>query len=310
MYRGELRTRDWTVGARHATAHGPIVERRGDHVIDRTIDPTYLAYQYGDSEKLRIRMEAHEQYSERSDTVGGGWQKLYMDRLRPGPGQCVLDVGCGFGNIQPAICETGARVVGFDLSPGMAREARRRAEQDRLNVQIIRANAEQIPLAEKSVDHALASHMLYHVPDIRRALAEMRRVVKVGGRILITTNAADHTARLQALHAQAARDVGLTPTVRSGFERFTLDELPLVQSVFTNAERQIWPNAFVFPTAEAVLRFYASGRIDSVEERRADGSHRPPLLRRIATLLEEIIAREGVIRIPKDAGCFLATVEA
>lgn len=279
-------------------------------MIDRTIDPRYLAYQYGDSEKLRIRMEAHEQYSERPDTVGGGWQKLYVDRLRPAPGERVLDVGCGFGNIQPAICQTGASVVAFDYSPGMALEARRRARQDNLAVQIVRASAEQIPFADNTVDHALASHMLYHVPNIRRALEEMRRVVRVGGRVLITTNAADHTARLQALHAQAARDVGLTPTVRSGFERFTLDELPLVQSVFPSAERQVWPNAFVFPTAEVVLRFYASGRIDSVEERREDGSHRPPLLRRMAELLDEIVTREGVIRIPKDSGCFLATVEA
>ena len=278
--------------------------------MDRAIDPQYLAYQYGDSEKLRIRMEAHERYSERPDTVGGGWQKLYVDRLHPEPGQSVLDVGCGFGNIQPAICETGARVVGFDLSSGMTREARRRAGQDALAVQIVRASAEQIPFADDSVDHALASHMLYHVPNIRRALEEIRRVVKPGGRVLITTNAADHTARLQALHGRAARDVGLTPTARSGFERFTLDELPLVQSVFPNAKRQIWPNAFVFPTAEAVLRFYASGRIDSVEERREDGSHRPALLSRMAELLDEIVAREGVIRIPKDAGCFLATVEA
>jgi SAM-dependent methyltransferase len=151
--------------------------------------------------------------------------------------------------------------------------------------------------------------MLYHVPDMRRALEEMRRVVRVGGRVLITTNAADHTGRLQELHARAARDVGLTPTAKSGFERFSLDELPLVQGVFPNAEREVWPNAFVFPTVDAVLRFYASGRIDSVEERRADGSHRPPLLKRMAELLGEILAREGVIRIPKDAGCFLATVE-
>jgi hypothetical protein len=97
--------------------------------------------------------------------------------------------------------------------------------------------------------------------------------------------------------------------VKSGFERFTLDELPLVQSVFPNAERQIWPNAFLFPSADLVLRYYASGRIDAVTERQEDGSHRVPLLQRMSEILDEVIAREGVIRIPKDSGCFLATVE-
>lgn len=278
-------------------------------MIERTTDPRYLAYQYGDSEKLRIRMEAHERYSERPETTGGGWQKLYVDRLAPEMGHVVLDVGCGFGNIQPAICATGASVIGFDLSPGMAHEARQRAVRDSLDVQIVRASAEQIPLADGSVDHALASHMLYHVPNIRRALAEMRRVVKPGGRVLMTTNAADHSARIQDWHAQAARDVGLTPVTRSGFERFTLDELPLVQSVFPNARMEVWPNAFLFPSADLVLRYYASGRIDAVEERQEDGSHRVPLLRRMAEMLNEAAAREGVIRIPKDSGCFLATVE-
>jgi 2-polyprenyl-3-methyl-5-hydroxy-6-metoxy-1,4-benzoquinol methylase len=277
--------------------------------LERTIDPRYLAYQYGDSEKLRIRMEAHERYSERPETTGGGWQQMYVDRLRPQPGDRVLDVGCGFGNIQPALCAAGAQVIGFDFSPGMAREARQRALRDSLNVQVAQANAEQIPFADRSVDHALASHMLYHVPNIKRALEEIRRVVKVGGRVLITTNAVDHSAVIQTLHAQAARDVGLTPVTRSGFERFTLDELPLVQSVFPSARREVWPNAFIFPDAEVVLRYYFSGRIDAVEERQDDGSHRAPLLQRMSELLDEIMAREGVIRIPKDSGCFLATVE-
>jgi hypothetical protein len=152
--------------------------------------------------------------------------------------------------------------------------------------------------------------MLYHVPNIRRALEEMRRVVKSGGRVVMTTNAADHSARIQAWHAQAASDLGMTPAEKSGFERFTLDELPLVRSVFPNAEREVWPNAFIFPSADLVLRYYASGRIDAVAERREDGSHRIPLLQRMAEILNEVVAREGVIRIPKDSGCFLATVES
>jgi SAM-dependent methyltransferase len=200
-------------------------------------------------------------------------------------------------------------VLAFDNSAGMAREARARATTDTLAVAVLQADAQQIPLADNSVDHALASHMLYHVPDMRRALEEIRRVVRPGGRVLLTTNAADHSARLHELHAQAARDIGLTPAGPSGFERFSLDQIPLVRSVFPNARRQIRPNAFVFPTADVALRFYASGRVDSVAERQADGGHRPPLLRRMGELIAEIIAKEGVFRVPKNAGSFLATVE-
>ena len=276
-------------------------------MIDRGTDRTYLAYQYGDSEKLKIRLAAHERYGEQAQD---DWHARYVDLLGPAPGESVLDVGCGFGAFQPALCAAGARVIGFDLSTGMAREARQRAVQAGLSVQAVRADAQRIPLADRSVDHALVSHMLYHVPDIRRALEEMRRVVKVGGRVLITTNAADHSARLNELHARAARELDYTPVENSVTGRFSLDHLPLVRSVFPNASVERQPNAFLFPTVESALRYYASGRIDAVQERGEDDSHRRPLLRRMSELLEEILAREGVIRIPKDSGCFLATVEA
>jgi SAM-dependent methyltransferase len=276
-------------------------------VIDRTIDPRYLEYQYADSEKLKIRLEAHERYSERSQD---DWYERYVALLGPAPGSTVLDVGCGFGAFHPALSAVGARVVAFDYSAGMTREARQRAAERGLPVQLLQADAQQIPLADRSCDHAIASHMLYHVPDIQRALEEIRRVVKVGGRVLITTNAADHSARLNELHTQAARELGLTPGATPGHSRFSLDELPLVRSVFPNVELHHQPNAFVFPTVESALRYYASGRIDAVEGRPADESHRPVLLKRMGALIGEIVAREGVFRVPKNAGSFLATVEA
>jgi SAM-dependent methyltransferase len=276
-------------------------------VSDRVIDPAYLTYQYGDSEKLRIRLEAHERYSEHTQD---DWYPRYVAQLDPAPGQRVLDVGCGFGAFHPALAAAGARVLAFDYSPGMAGEARQRATRDGLPVQVLQADAQEIPLATNSVDHALASHMLYHVPDIERTLREIKRVVKIGGRVLITTNAADHSARLEELHRQAASELGLTPGEVPGHGRFSLDELPLVRSVFPNTELHVQPNAFLFPTVESALRYYASGRIDSVQERDAEGSHRPALLARVAELMAEIIAREGVLRVSKSAGSFLATVDA
>ena len=273
--------------------------------LERTIDPAYLAYQYGDSEKLRIRIESHERYSE--DT--GDWLAPILARLRPWPGCTLLDIGCGFGRVHPRLCADGARVVGIDRSLGMVREAHQQAVRDGLPVQVLQADAQALPLADTTFDLAFASHMLYHVPNIRRALEEMRRIVKTGGRVLVTTNAADHSARLNELHARAARDLGYSAVENSVTGRFSLDDLPLVRSVFPTAECHALPNAFLFPTVDAALRYYASGRVDSIAERRPDGSHRPPLLARMGELIGEIIAREGVFRVPKGNGFFVATVE-
>jgi SAM-dependent methyltransferase len=273
---------------------------------ERTIDPEYLAYQYGDSEKLRIRIETHERYSERADD----WHELVPSWISPSSGELVLDVGCGFGAFHPSLCRAGARVLGLDLSASMLGEAHRQAARQGMAVQLVRADAQTLPIAEKTCDAVLAMHMLYHVTDIRRGLEDLRRVVKLGGRVLISTNAADHSARLHELHHRAARELGFTPSQRSGFERFSLADLPLVRSVFPEAELHVLPNAFVFPSKDVALRFYASGRVDAIDERRADGSHRPPLLEKVGAMIDEIIEREGVFRVEKDAGYFLATVKA
>ncbi|MCC6381052.1 MAG: class I SAM-dependent methyltransferase [Dehalococcoidia bacterium] len=275
-------------------------------MIDRATDPTYLAYQYGDSERLRIRIEAHRRYSE----LPTDWYPLFAERLVAAPGVTVADVGCGPGNIQPALCAAGARVAGVDRSAGMVREALAQARRDGLPVQVLQADAQALPFPDGQFDGALAAHMLYHVPDIARALRELRRVVKPGGHVLISTNASDHSERLNAFHTQAARELGYTPAAANPDRRFSLDHLPLVQSVFPDVVLHRLPNAFIFPTTKAALAYYASGRVDSIAERSPDGSHRAPLIARVGELIAEIVAREGAFRVPKDAGFFLATVTA
>ncbi|MDP8921644.1 MAG: class I SAM-dependent methyltransferase, partial [Chloroflexota bacterium] len=192
-----------------------------------------------------------------------------------------------------------------DASFGMLREARRRALDGGLSVPVLQAYAEALPVADAAYDRVMANHMLYHVPDQVRALREMRRVLRPGGRVIMATNAADHMARLHELHCQAAEALGYTPTTRV-VDRFNLDNLPLVRSVFPDAERRILPNALIFPSVDGALQHYASGMIDALRERPPNDSHRPKLLRLVKARIEMIIEQEGVFRVPKDAGCFIA----
>jgi SAM-dependent methyltransferase len=264
-------------------------------------DPTYLAYQYGDAERLRVRIETHERYSERASD----WYDWVVAQLGPQPGLTVLDVGCGPGTLHSVLARHDVRILGLDASAGMLREARAHAVEARLPVALMRGDAEALPLRDATCDRVLASHMLYHIPDLPRALGEMRRVLKPGGRVVLTTNASDHSSRLHDVHARVARRLGYTPTARS-MARFTLDDLPLVRSAFPSAERRLSPNAFLFPTPVPVLRYYASGLVDAIQERAPDGSHRPELLRLFEAEVEGIVAKDGVFRVPKDAGCFVA----
>lgn len=268
----------------------------------RATDPAYLADQYGDGEKLRIRLEAHRLYSERPNE---GFHARLLAGLGLRGGELVLDVGCGSGSAHARLVEAGARILGIDASAGMLAEAAAQARAAELPVSLARADAQAIPLDDACVDAVLASHMLYHVPDRRRALREMRRVLKVGGHAVLATNAADFARELHEVHVAAARACGYVPGELASFP-FTLDDLPLVREVFPDARVDRMENAFVFPTAGAALAYYASGGVDLIEDPPADASHREPLLRAARERIEAVIEREGAFRVSKTAGCFLA----
>lgn len=270
---------------------------------ERSTDPAYLRYQYGTAEKLNIRIASHERYSERAHD----FRAWVLQRLNLAPGLTVLDVGCGPGAFHRALGPHGTQIIACDRSPGMVQEVLAQAAEYRLPVGACQADAELLPFAAGSYDRVMANHMLYHVPDQEQALRELRRVLKPGGRVVMATNAADHGRRFRELHDDVAGEQGYTPTGNAA-GRFTLDDLPLVRRVFAAAERHIVRNAFVFPTVEAALAYYASGQVDAIAERDADGSHRGKLLPLMAARIEAIIEREGVFRVPKDAGCFVASV--
>ncbi|HUX86805.1 MAG TPA: class I SAM-dependent methyltransferase, partial [Chloroflexota bacterium] len=190
-------------------------------------------------------------------------------------------------------------------SLGMLHEAQQQGREGHLSVQLVQADLQTLPLADAVADGAMANHVLYHVPNQVHALSEMRRVVKPGGSIVLTTNAATSQKRLKEIHQWAAREAGYTP-IDTGSGRFSLDDLPLVRSVFPDAECDFMPNAFVFPTADAALRYYASGYVDQIAEWQPGRSHLAQLLPLVRGRLEEIIAREGVFRDDKTVGCFVA----
>ncbi len=105
------------------------------------------------------------------------------------PGETVLDVACGTGIVSFAAARAvgaSGRVIGVDLSGQMIEAASQQAQQSGLeNLRFARMDAESLELADASVAVVLCALGLMYVPDPARALAEMRRVLRPGGRIVI-----------------------------------------------------------------------------------------------------------------------------
>src|SRR5262249_26797126 len=86
--------------------------------------------------------------------------------------EIVADVGCGNGLFLTALRQRGhaGALIGLDLSATMASSTRADAFP-------VVADVQAVPLADGAIDRALCIHMLYHVPDLGRAVGELRRVV-------------------------------------------------------------------------------------------------------------------------------------
>ncbi len=133
----------------------------------------------------------------------------------------VLDVPCGQGNVTEAITQAlpRGRVVALDLSNTMLRLARTRLDRAGLlpRAVLVRANALQLPLEDASIDAISACAGLHLFPDPDRAIEEMRRVLRPGGRLagLVFVK---QTERIPKLVQAAVRRI-------SGMIAFDFDEL-------------------------------------------------------------------------------------
>lgn len=100
-------------------------------------------------------------------------------------GAHVLDVACGNGNAALAAAHRFCRVVGLDYVPSLLARARERAAAERLAVDFVEGDAEQLPFPAESFDAALSTFGVMFAPDQERAARELARVVKRGGRIAL-----------------------------------------------------------------------------------------------------------------------------
>ena len=198
---------------------------------------------YSEQGPLAARLAIYDYQRDRVDLPGVAVAALADVR------GTVLDAGCGLGTYVRRLRDErpDLDVVPLDLSAGMGPE--------------VVGDVQALPLADGSVDAALAMHMLYHVPDIALAARELRRVVRPGGVLLASTNAADDKAEVGELWGAAVEDLtGSRPAGRDDDGRFTLDDGDLLAAAGWDVTVETWRRETVVPTVEPVVAFVDSMR--------------------------------------------------
>ena len=106
-----------------------------------------------------------------------------LDRMEIVPGDAVLDVATGTGNVALKAAAAGAQVVGLDLTPELFSTARRRAAEQEVAIEWIEGDAEDLPFEDEAFDHVLSVFGVQFAPRHDIVAAELVRVCRPGGRI-------------------------------------------------------------------------------------------------------------------------------
>jgi ubiquinone/menaquinone biosynthesis C-methylase UbiE len=142
-------------------------------------DTQTLNNQYGTADKLNTRISIHAKYSVNKQGFGNWITEHYCFPEHAS----VLELGCGTGDMWKGKSEIIARcdrLILSDFSAGMLDKAKETlSNENGIDYQVI--DIQEIPCPDQSFDAVIANMMLYHVPDLRRGLAEVRRVLKPGG---------------------------------------------------------------------------------------------------------------------------------
>lgn len=110
-----------------------------------------------------------------------------LDRLAVGPGNRVLDVGCGTGELAVEAAGLGATVTGVDLAPEMIARAEALGVASDVSVTWQEGDAEDLPVGDGSMDAVMSSFGCMLAPRHRVAAAELVRVLRPGGRLGVLT---------------------------------------------------------------------------------------------------------------------------
>ena len=259
-------------------------------------DQTYLRdEQYKDASNLNARIRLHVEFS----TNPYGWFRWVFDQYELPAQARVLELGCGPGDLwlenMDRIPE-GWEISLSDFSPGMLNQAQEKLVYQSHPINFETIDAQSIHYDADHFDIVIANHFLYHVPDRPKAISEIRRVLKPGGRFYATTIGINHMKELPDLVDRFDREN--CSFLRNEDVPFTMENgADQLRVVFSNVELRRYQDGLHITDVDVLVDYARSGMRLGLEEGRRD---------EFANFIkQEMAANGGVIRIGKDSGMFL-----
>jgi ubiquinone/menaquinone biosynthesis C-methylase UbiE len=273
-------------------------------------DPRVLREKaYADDAHLDVRRRTHQIYTVELVDFG----RWTLERLRWRGDERVLDVGCGPGDLlremarhrQVARHQQGDRdmLVGLDFSPGMVAQAKIHAAD--LPVHFFVGDAQTLPFPDATFDVVMARHMLYHVADIDQAVVEAARVLRHGGRFLVTTNSAHTMPEYFQMRRQASLRFPAMVQSEMITDRFSLENgSAFLEPYFDRVEAHTLRGILRFPVAEPFVEYFASGRAMTMRPDHSDAEWLA-VVDFVRAETEAVLARRGRFDVTKITGALV-----
>lgn len=250
--------------------------------------------QYKDDSNLSARIKLHAKHS----TNKQGFIPWLFEKYQFSDGYRILELGCGNGeqwqnriHQLPSDCI----LVLSDLSEGMVNKVWKKYSNNK-NFFALQSDIQNLPFPENSFDVVIANHMLYHVPDLSKALSEVKRILKIDGTFYTATNG---NGGMRPYLQNAFRQV--KPNINTFSKNFSFNlqnGKELLREFFDNVQCYEYEDSLAITETQDLIDWLKSTvTISTYSENDLDG---------FFDYFEGIRQKEGAIYIPKETGLFIS----
>lgn len=211
--------------------------------------------QYKSDKNLNLRSNLHSYNVNKVD-----WDKWCFNQMNFPKNARILELGCGVGklwNKNKDNIRKDLNIVLSDFSNSMLKIAKDKLKEIDYEFAYKKINAEDIPYEDESFDIVIAQHMIYFVPNIEKALAEIKRILSPGGMLYVTANSCESMMELNELTEKFAPNLGLDS---NGFSnRFNLENgRVILEKYFSEIDIEILDGKIIIDDAKPVVLYKAS----------------------------------------------------
>ncbi len=252
-------------------------------------DPKKIAEMYVKNDKLSTRINIHK-----FSTNKYGWYNWVFDQYKLDENIIVLEIGCGNGGLWIAKekeISNKMNIILTDISPLMIEKTKEKLNGNNIfSFQVM--DIQNIPFEDENFDIIIANHMLYHVPNLVKALSEVKRVLKSDGYFYSTTIGKNHLKELQNVYKNYEDQVKFNYSYECSF---LLDYgESILKNYFRRIEQKRYIDFLEVTDVNAIMDYIVSYNEVPKE-----------IMDEIYQKVKKEIEEKGMFKIEKDSGIFI-----